>query len=440
LKRKIDRDGVAAVEVPSVKQNEHEAQDTSNNTNSKKKKEAVKKNQDDVDNDSDSTSDSDSDSGSDGNDNKQKGGEKATKDTAETRAAPEGDPFAGLNSKEKRLLKRQMDRGDTSADTAVAVNATVEPSAMGSPSLASAPLPKSGGTDPYEGLNSKERRLLKRQLERGEAPSHGQQSEGDEAEPKKAKTTPAAESGGDPYAGLNSKEKRLLKRKLDRGEEVDIPEASPAAAAPAAPQQEKAPAQAWPTLPEAPTSTAAEESTRVCVRNLAFNVTEELLSEAFAPAMNSEFDLVSVKWITDKETKKFYGTAFLEFASSEVARRALNENGSYILDRPIVVEATKVPRKQLLQQQRTERPAGEKPPGCDKIFIGNIAYETTEDEAWELFGKCGDVKNLRWLTNKDTGDFRGCGYVEFYDTASVDAAIELGGTELHGRRMRVDYA
>lgn len=38
----------------------------------------------------------------------------------------------------------------------------------------------------------------------------------------------------------------------------------------------------------------------------------------------------------------------------------------------------------------------------------------------EFFKDCGEIKQIRWLTDKESGDFRGCGFVEFYDGDAVD--------------------
>lgn len=181
-----------------------------------------------------------------------------------------------------------------------------------------------------------------------------------------------------------------------------------------------------------------EESARVCLRNLHRYVTEEALMGCFGSCMNDASDLVNIKWITDKETQNFYGTAFLEFTSPEIAKRALAKNGEEIMGREVFVEMTQPlkPKK----PKREIKPLGDKPEGCCKVFVGNVAYESTDDELAALFGKCGDVKMVRWLTKQDTGEFRGCGFIEFYDTAAVDEAVKLAGHEMHGRALRVDYS
>ena len=46
---------------------------------------------------------------------------------------------------------------------------------------------------------------------------------------------------------------------------------------------------------------------------------------------------------------------------------------------------------------------------------------------------------LRWLTKKDTGEFRGCAFVEFGTPEEAEAAMLLDGEELLGRPIRLDW-
>ena len=45
-----------------------------------------------------------------------------------------------------------------------------------------------------------------------------------------------------------------------------------------------------------------------------------------------------------------------------------------------------------------------KPEGCNKLFMGNVAYEIDDDTICNFFKDCGEIVGLRWLTHKDSGD------------------------------------
>jgi nucleolin len=85
---------------------------------------------------------------------------------------------------------------------------------------------------------------------------------------------------------------------------------------------------------------------------------------------------------------------------------------------------------------REKKGPSAKPDGCTTVFIGNLSYQINEDEVYEFFSTCGNIKEIRW----NQGDFKGYGWVEFDDTNSPDEAMKLNGKDLAGRAIRIDYA
>jgi nucleolin len=76
---------------------------------------------------------------------------------------------------------------------------------------------------------------------------------------------------------------------------------------------------------------------------------------------------------------------------------------------------------------------------CKLIFCGNLSYEIDDTIIADFFKDCGELAKIRWLTHVDSGDFKGCGYVEFWDTEAADKAVLLNGTPLLGRPIRIDW-
>jgi hypothetical protein len=75
------------------------------------------------------------------------------------------------------------------------------------------------------------------------------------------------------------------------------------------------------------------------------------------------------------------------------------------------------------------------------IFIGNLAFTTTEDDLRQLFATYGHVARVQILQDRATGRSRGFGFVEMSDTTEAQAAIdELHGRELGGRTLTVSEA
>jgi cold-inducible RNA-binding protein len=75
------------------------------------------------------------------------------------------------------------------------------------------------------------------------------------------------------------------------------------------------------------------------------------------------------------------------------------------------------------------------------IFVGNLSYQTTQDELYAAFSQFGTVERVNIITDRDTGQPRGFAFVEMADKQSADTAIaQLNGSELNGRTLNVNEA
>jgi cold-inducible RNA-binding protein len=75
------------------------------------------------------------------------------------------------------------------------------------------------------------------------------------------------------------------------------------------------------------------------------------------------------------------------------------------------------------------------------IFVGNLSFGATEDAVRSLFEAYGTVEKVNLITDRDTGQARGFGFVEMSVNADADRAIaELNGREMDGRALNVNEA
>ena len=75
------------------------------------------------------------------------------------------------------------------------------------------------------------------------------------------------------------------------------------------------------------------------------------------------------------------------------------------------------------------------------IFVGNLSFQTTQDELHAAFSNYGNVERVNIVTDRDSGQPRGFAFVEMTDRAAAEAAIaKLNGTDLNGRTMNVNEA
>lgn len=75
------------------------------------------------------------------------------------------------------------------------------------------------------------------------------------------------------------------------------------------------------------------------------------------------------------------------------------------------------------------------------LFIGSLAYATTDDGLKTHFEQIGEVESARVMTDRDTGRSRGFGFVTYVNEDDNQKAIDqLDGKELDGRAINVSLA
>lgn len=211
--------------------------------------------------------------------------------------------------------------------------------------------------------------------------------------------------------------------------------------------------------------------TRLFCGNLNRNITEEELRAAIP-------GIVFVKWVTDKQTREFYGSTFIEMADAGAAARAVLMDKSKLKGRPLKIyycpprpgdKWPPAPGKggdmkvrgfwkafiALIQVRREDSPAdllGERGLPSQRA-VGSCSLGTClvietrfsgfhslffadnidDDTVVDFFKSCGELTGLRWMTRQGTEEFRGCGFIEFATSEEADKAIKLDGRELLGR-------
>src|SRR2546426_8422732 len=74
-----------------------------------------------------------------------------------------------------------------------------------------------------------------------------------------------------------------------------------------------------------------------------------------------------------------------------------------------------------------------------KIFVGNLSFQTTENDLNDAFAQHGPVEAVAIITDRETGRSKGFGFVTM--TEGADKAIaQLSGSELNGRVLTVNEA
>lgn len=76
-----------------------------------------------------------------------------------------------------------------------------------------------------------------------------------------------------------------------------------------------------------------------------------------------------------------------------------------------------------------------------KLYVGNLAYSTTQEAVRELFTQAGDVADVALITDRDTGRPKGFGFVEMATEEGAQEAIRrFNGFTLDSRALTVNEA
>jgi RNA recognition motif-containing protein len=76
-----------------------------------------------------------------------------------------------------------------------------------------------------------------------------------------------------------------------------------------------------------------------------------------------------------------------------------------------------------------------------KLFIGGLSFSTSTDRLRELFAEVGAVESATVVTDRDTGQPRGFGFVEMATAEEAAQAVQrLNGHTLDGRQLKVELA
>src|SRR6266498_502963 len=103
---------------------------------------------------------------------------------------------------------------------------------------------------------------------------------------------------------------------------------------------------------------------------------------------------------------------------------------------------------QLLLTRQRRSLSGETPKGekvkkqmSMKLYVGNLAFETSSNDLQTLFAQAGTVESVSLIEDRETGRSRGFGFVEMSTKEEGAAAVQqFNGKDLGGRTLKVNEA
>ncbi|MFH4975485.1 hypothetical protein AB6A40_002194 [Gnathostoma spinigerum] len=115
-------------------------------------------------------------------------------------------------------------------------------------------------------------------------------------------------------------------------------------------------------------------------------------------------------------------TFYVKFASDKDSVKALSLNGHTIDGHRMRVDSCAGPKKYDYKVT---------------AFVGNIPFSATEDEVAEFFEKCGPVKCVRIIRDRESGRGKGFGFIVFEEASSLPIALKMDGASFQERSIRI---
>ena len=76
-----------------------------------------------------------------------------------------------------------------------------------------------------------------------------------------------------------------------------------------------------------------------------------------------------------------------------------------------------------------------------KIYVGNLSYNTTEDELRDYFSQFGNIEDIKLIIDFATGRSKGFGFISYGSDQECESAVATAnGYELSGRKLKVNIA
>jgi RNA recognition motif-containing protein len=77
----------------------------------------------------------------------------------------------------------------------------------------------------------------------------------------------------------------------------------------------------------------------------------------------------------------------------------------------------------------------------NRLYVGNLSYDATTDSLRSAFAECGEVGDVKIITDRETGRARGFAFVTMSNEAEATKAVErMNNSMLDGRALRVNIA
>lgn len=151
------------------------------------------------------------------------------------------------------------------------------------------------------------------------------------------------------------------------------------------------------------------------------DITDEVLTRIHMPGPN---DKKSANHVEEKRNGKVVhnkGFAYVDFTTEEGVTEALELSEQLLGGRRVLIKSHKSFEGRPQKTKEETRKEG-KPPS-KRVFLGNLAFEATEEIVQTHFEKCGAIFNVKLAQFEDTGKCKGYGWIQFEEIEAAQNAV-----------------
>jgi len=169
-----------------------------------------------------------------------------------------------------------------------------------------------------------------------------------------------------------------------------------------------------------------EQFRKLFIGGLNYTTTNDSLKEFFG----KWGEIVDVVVMKDPVTKRSRGFGFITYSKASMVDDAMT-------NRPHKIDGREVETKRAVPRDDIDKP--DIAWTVKKMFVSGIK-EQSEEDLKEYFGQYGNILNIQIVTDKETGQRKGFGFIEFDDSDSVDKAVLIKSHEVSGIKLEVKKA
>ncbi|XP_068646757.1 uncharacterized protein [Aristolochia californica] len=144
-----------------------------------------------------------------------------------------------------------------------------------------------------------------------------------------------------------------------------------------------------------------------------------------------------VRLIMDRNSRRSKGVGYIEFYDVMSVPMAIALSGQPLLGQPVMVKPSEA-EKNLVQSTSVSGLSGPYSGGARRLYVGNLHFNITEDQLWQVFEPFGQVELVQLPLDPETGHCKGFGFVQFTRLEDAKAAQSLNSQlEIAGRTIKV---